>query len=578
MKDEILKSFLENFIEQHGLEQQHEDESFEDFVNFNIISKLYPRDISLDDLSTGGSDDTGLDGMAIIVNGNIITDETEIDFLVKQNGSLNVIFALIQSKSSPKFDGSQVGTFITGVKNFFSPKSFLPENEKIKALRLIKDKIYKESINFDEDSPVLKLFFVSSGEWKEPEQITGKVKLELTELESKSLFKNEIKIDFYDANKLKETYREISRKIVKEIPFNNHVSLPNMPDEYNVRQSYIGSISVVDYLNLIEDQNKNLSKDLFYDNIRDFQGDNKVNKEIRDTIVSAKNQLLLSLMNNGITIIAKKVEKIGSKMKLTDFQIVNGCQTSHILFSNRKELLDDTQIVLKVIETIDLDVTNKIIRATNRQTEVKDEAFESLKPFHKDLQEYYKAKSKEIYKPIYYERRSKEFLNVPNIKSNQIITLASQIKAYVATQLQQPQSTHRYFGELLDSNKNKLFKNKTELSNYYLSALIVNRLDSYFKKPNVIPYKPFKYQIALLVYRSLKNKKSKTFGVNEMINYCSESQKINSDIKNCIDILKQELETTKIDRNHAIRSKDFTNKIISRQNEMYLSKQGEVSK
>ena len=193
MKDEILKSFLENFIEQHGLEQQHEDESFEDFVNFNIISKLYPRDISLDDLSTGGSDDTGLDGMAIIVNGNIITDETEIDFLVKQNGSLNVIFALIQSKSSPKFDGSQVGTFITGVKNFFSPKSFLPENEKIKALRLIKDKIYKESINFDEDSPVLKLFFVSSGEWKEPEQITGKVKLELTELESKSLFKNEIK-------------------------------------------------------------------------------------------------------------------------------------------------------------------------------------------------------------------------------------------------------------------------------------------------------------------------------------------------------------------------------------------------
>lgn len=99
----------------------------------------------------------------IIVNGNIITDETEIDFLVKQNGSLNVIFAFIQSKSSPKFDGSQVGTFITGVKNFFSPKSFLPENEKkIKALRLIKDKIYKESINFDEDSPVLKLFFVSS--------------------------------------------------------------------------------------------------------------------------------------------------------------------------------------------------------------------------------------------------------------------------------------------------------------------------------------------------------------------------------------------------------------------------------
>ncbi|KND20880.1 hypothetical protein AFK20_09475 [Enhydrobacter aerosaccus] len=498
MKDEILKSFLLNFIEQHELEEQSLDDSFEDFVNFNIISKLYPRDINLDNLSTGGGDDTALDGLAIIVNGNIITDETEIDFLRKQNGSLNVIFALIQSKSSPKFDGSQVGNFISGVKNFFSPESFLPENDKIKSLRLIKDKIYKESINFDEESPVLKLFFVSSGEWKEPKQITGKVKMELSELEAKSFFKNEIKIDFYDANKLKETYREISRKIVKEIPFNNHVSLPNMPDEYNVRQAYIGNISVLDYLSLIEDQNKNLSKDLFYDNIRDFQGDNKVNKEIRDTIISSKNQLLLSLMNNGITIIAKKVEKIGSKMKLTDFQIVNGCQTSHILFANRENLLNDTQIVLKVIETIDLDVTNKIIRATNRQTEVKDEAFESLKPFHKDLQEYYKAKSKDITHPIFYERRSKEYLNVPNIKSNQIITLASQIKAYVATQLQQPQSTHRYFGELLESNSSKLFKNKNELSNYYLSALIINKLDYYLKKPKLNKFKSFKYQIALL--------------------------------------------------------------------------------
>ena len=79
------------------------------------------------------------------------------------------------------------------------PKDWQNLDEEHSSNRLqIYLKQISQSINFDEDSPVLKLFFVSSGEWKEPEQITGKVKLELTELESKSLFKNEIKIDFYE--------------------------------------------------------------------------------------------------------------------------------------------------------------------------------------------------------------------------------------------------------------------------------------------------------------------------------------------------------------------------------------------
>jgi len=42
VKDEILKSFLATFIEQNDLSEVGEDEAFENFVNYNIVSRLYP--------------------------------------------------------------------------------------------------------------------------------------------------------------------------------------------------------------------------------------------------------------------------------------------------------------------------------------------------------------------------------------------------------------------------------------------------------------------------------------------------------------------------------------------------------
>ncbi len=66
---------------------------------------------------------------------------------------------------------------------------------------------------------------------------------------------------------------------------------------------------------------------LFYDNVRDFQGDNPVNKEIDDTLKSDERDLFV-LLNNGITIVAESLSKTGDIFTIEDYQIVNGCQTS----------------------------------------------------------------------------------------------------------------------------------------------------------------------------------------------------------------------------------------------------------
>ena len=123
MHDEILKSYVHDFSEQNSLVARPESEQFERFVNFCIISKQYPRDFDFENLSIGGGSDSAIDGVAIIVNGNIVQEPEEIDFFLSRNGSLSVSFSFIQSKTSAKFSGAQILNFLAGIRNFFSDRS-----------------------------------------------------------------------------------------------------------------------------------------------------------------------------------------------------------------------------------------------------------------------------------------------------------------------------------------------------------------------------------------------------------------------------------------------------------------------
>lgn len=496
MKDEILKSFVNDFVGQNGLEALEDSAKFERFVNYCVISKQYPREFDYECLSVGGGADSAIDGVAIIVNGNIVQEPEEIDYFLKNNGSLAVSFSFIQSKTTPKFNGAQILNFLAGIKNFFSDKSAIPENDDIQALRTIKDSIYRNSINLD-GTPSLDLFFVTTGAWESPEHISGLANSELDTLRQRRLFSN-IQFQCIDAERLKEIYRETRNKTVKEIEFPSLVALPTIA---GVRQSFVGSLSTKEYLKLITDAEGNLQKNLFYDNVRDFQGNTPVNKEIDRTLKSGDNQAAIAIFNNGITVIAKKIERISEKVKLTDYQIVNGCQTSHVLYANKDILKPESHVVLKVIETIDPEIAVSVIKAANRQTEVKVEAFESLSPFHKDLEEYYRAQAVKRKNPIYYERRSKQYDGTPSVLSGQVITLSAQVKSYVSACLAQPQSTHRYFGEVLDSNRGKMFMQDAKHEKYYLASAILNRVENISKRGILQrKYKLFKYHLVFLLF------------------------------------------------------------------------------
>ena len=117
--DRIVGSLVEDLLSIQEISSESSEKDFERFVNYSIISKEFNRSFDIDDTLTGSGDDTGIDGIAIIVNGQLIQSKEEIDFLISSNNFLEVSMVFIQSKTSSHFDTGDMGVFSFGVKDFF---------------------------------------------------------------------------------------------------------------------------------------------------------------------------------------------------------------------------------------------------------------------------------------------------------------------------------------------------------------------------------------------------------------------------------------------------------------------------
>jgi hypothetical protein len=132
-------------------------------------------------------------------------------------------------------------------------------------LKELKDYIYNQSINM-ERSPDLKLYFASTGNWMNDQNVMSIVNSNVKELEATGIFRNVI-FQPLDKEKLKSLYREAKHKITKEINFEKHTILPRIN---NVTESYIGYVPAMEIVNLVTNSDGEIIKSLFYDNVRDF--------------------------------------------------------------------------------------------------------------------------------------------------------------------------------------------------------------------------------------------------------------------------------------------------------------------
>jgi hypothetical protein len=491
--DRITEALLKEFSKDNSLDNLTQPVQFEHFSGYLTTSKHFPESFNTDDIHTGSGNDTGIDSIAIIVNGCLITEPDEIQDLVNMNGYLDVVFVFNQAETSSSFDTAKIGQTAFGIKDFFKTTPNLVQNATVSKKFRIANEIFLHSSKF-KGNPQCFIYYTTTGTWNNDNNLSARRNQEREEIVNLRLF-SKTEFEFIDASHLQSLYRQTKNAISKEFSFPFKVTIP--VDLPGVQESHVGLLNALDYIKLIENDDHQIMPSLFYDNVRHWQEWNSVNNEIKTTLASKDQSLYFPLLNNGITIIAKKISSTGNKFKLEDFQIVNGCQSSFVLHNCKEDLSDQIMIPVRIIATDDKDVRDSIIKATNRQTEVTEDQLLALSDFPKKLEAYFPTF--EGNKKLYYERRSRQYSGEEGIEKVRTINMTNLVKAFASIFMVVPHRTTRNYKALLEKIGDEIFHKDDRLEMYYISAYLHYKLDFLFRNQTLSPiYKPARYHLLLL--------------------------------------------------------------------------------
>ncbi len=120
----IIKAHLDSFVQSYGLNAESESSQFEKFANYSVILSKCCSQFDLDDVTTGDKDD-GLDGVAVIIDEEIIfstEDATSIFATSKRNHDVEVLF--IQAKRSESFDLGDFLKFKESILRFVNSEEY----------------------------------------------------------------------------------------------------------------------------------------------------------------------------------------------------------------------------------------------------------------------------------------------------------------------------------------------------------------------------------------------------------------------------------------------------------------------
>jgi len=488
--DKITAGMLKEFCGNFGLEDVSEDVQFENFATYLTVRKHF-SETTFDpaDLVTGSGGDTGMDAIAFIVNNSLVTDIDQIQDLLEVNKYLEVSFVFVQAKRSSAFKMSDIGQFAYGVTDFFG-KGALPKNQAVTNATEIMNELFAHSSKFTKGNPNCYLYYVTTGKWQDDANLVTRMNSVKDELIATNNF-SDVEMVAVGADQVHRLYHESKNSITREFTFENRTVIPDIA---NVEEAHLGYMSADDFLKLLCDEDGAIIESLFYENVRGYHGYNDINSQIRDTL-SSDDPARFVLMNNGVTIIAKILRLTGHKFTMTDFQVVNGCQTSHVLYENSALLNNAVRIPLRIICTQNESVIESIITATNSQTEVKNDQFFALKGFAKKLETYFNSVEKSD--AVYYERRPHQYDSL-NVEKTRVVAHQNLVRAFGGMFLQEPHRTTKTYRLLSAKVGKEMFCDGDCLEPYYLAALALVKLEYLFRSKKIdTQMKPARFHILL---------------------------------------------------------------------------------
>jgi len=342
--------------------------------------------------------------------------------------------------------------------------------------------------------PSLTARFVTTGLYQKPQALETALKDFLTQLNELGLFA-ETDVKFIDRDEVTNlwvgTYSGINASL-------DLFSVAALPSIAGIDEAYLAVVKASDFVNnLLVTPDGNLRTQVFEENVRSFLGlDNPVNKSITDTVRSGAASRF-PVLNNGITIVSPDVKLQGNTLHLTNFQIVNGCQTSNVLYENR-EYIDQIMVNVKVVETQNEDVFSELVRATNSQSKVEDIQFLSLRPIVKRVEQFFNTYEGTEGR-LFFERRDRQYVGL-DIPATRVYSVHDAAKCVTAMFLERPDLSARYPKQMYEEFTETIFSDDVKEIIFYAACVTMYRF-SLLVSNRVIPQnmKRFKWHMLTIV-------------------------------------------------------------------------------
>lgn len=495
MNNITLSSMLNEFSMKNSLTDK-DTLRFEKFANYSLLANDYHDSFEQDSVGTGNC--VGVDAVAVAIS-DVLVYTTEAARSLTA-GQFDACFNFIQAKTSSSLDLGDYLKFLQTVSVFFSGSED-DQPEELKNAYRIKVHIYSKAAKF-RTLPTLNLSYVYTGEGKSVNStIQAQTNALVESIRNLPYTFSEVNSNLVGATELANLYKETLNRTTKQLMFQRHVALPKL---VSATAAYLGVAKCLDYIEILKNQHGTINKGVFYDNVRDYLGaKNPVNADIEKTIRSESQRNLFSVLNNGVTLVAKKVVPSGDTFEISGFQVVNGCQTSHVLYNNRMAVTDDMYITVKLIETDDVDLSSSVIKATNSQSLVMKEAFATIKPYHRKLEDFFKAMNAKGFR-LFYERRPHQYDDDESILNSEIVSAPLLIKSFVSVVIEEPHKVHFYYGQILRDYNNEtntlLFDEDHHPGLYFVSHLIATKAKEVAARAKVASWT---YHIALIIKKIL---------------------------------------------------------------------------
>jgi hypothetical protein len=426
---------------------------FEVFVAEQLLKQYDLSDEQINSGLVGGGDDGGLDGFYTFIDGQLIVEDSDLSVFKK---GARVEIVIFQSKSEAKFSETAVQKIQSTLSHLLDLSCDVKKisslyNADIQRVATIYRNVIQTLAGVF-PKRTISIFYASEGV-----KAHSKVELRAKELEEmvRDLFGESgctCTVEMVTAGRLNQLAQETKRAS----------RLLTLTEKLESNSGgIVGLVKLTEYFRFISDENKKLQRHLFESNVRDYEGKGKgVNKEIRECLHEHW-PVEFWWLNNGITIVAEKVQPTKLLMEIQDPQIVNGLQTSmeiHRYFETGNTENEDREILVRIITPKDAAERDRVIKATNSQTSIAAASLRATDEIQRHIEQFLKPFG------WFYERRKNYYKNESKPRSK-IISIQGMAQSLIAIVLQEPDSARARPSNLIkeDSEYKVLFNKKHPL-------------------------------------------------------------------------------------------------------------------